>query len=377
MSSSVRKTLPVSDNERQREGLYRTTIAGPGRSLADAFANIEHSPHVERVLRHPKRDLVSARVTLTPEEGEGYWELTRVRDDLYVILGDFAYKNPRYEFVPGDGLLQFNFQLSGDMTYAISRPGRLRFNRPALHLWRQPLGVDMREWTAPSAHERIVTIAVRPEFLLSQCLAPSLEVPPRLKPFVCERSSGGTGGKGGIGADYCQLPLTAQMLDTTTKLLENPYDGALYLLYQEALTLELLCVTVGNLAALSAPPTEEYSERELRCLDAARQLLTAQLAPAPALKKIARTVGMSEKALTRGFKAIYGETLFDFSLRCRMQYALTLLRDRNWSVDRVSEAVGYAHPTSFTAAFRRHFRLRPIDMKRLKAGTPIKKNRSA
>jgi AraC-like DNA-binding protein len=33
------------------------------------------------------------------------------------------------------------------------------------------------------------------------------------------------------------------------------------------------------------------------------------------------------------------------------------------AVDRVSEATGYTHPTSFTAAFRRHFGLRPIDLK--------------
>ena len=40
-------------------GLYRTTLAGPGGSLADAFGNLEYSPQVERVLRHSKRDLLS------------------------------------------------------------------------------------------------------------------------------------------------------------------------------------------------------------------------------------------------------------------------------------------------------------------------------
>jgi transcriptional regulator GlxA family with amidase domain len=35
-------------------------------------------------------------------------------------------------------------------------------------------------------------------------------------------------------------------------------------------------------------------------------------------------------------------------------------------VDRVAEATGYSHPTSFATAFRRHFGLRPIDLKRLK-----------
>jgi AraC-like DNA-binding protein len=96
-----------------------------------------------------------------------------------------------------------------------------------------------------------------------------------------------------------------------------------------------------------------------------------QIAPAPTLRKIARSVGLGEKALTRGFRTVYGETVFDFSLRCRMQYALALLRDQHWSVTQVSEATGYSHPTSFATAFRRHFGARPIDFKRLKARQSI------
>jgi AraC-like DNA-binding protein len=347
-----------AEYESQPQGLWRTILAGPGRTLADAFANLEQSPQVHRVLRHAKRNLLSARVTLTPEEGEGYWELTQIRNDLYVIVSDFAYKNPRFEIVPGDGLIQFNFKVSGDMTYAITRPGPLRFNRPSLHVWRQPQGIDMREWTAPSAHERVVAISVRPEFLVEHFLPSSAEVPARLKTFV-SKSQG--------RVDYCQVPLTQQMIEVTTKLLNNPYSGELALTYTEALTLELLCIAVGDFCSLPEQPSEEYSERELRALGATRKLLMEQFAPAPTLRKIARSVGLSEKALTRGFKAVYGETIFDFSLRCRMQHALALLRDRQWSVDRVSEAAGYSHPTSFATAFRRHFGMRPLDVKRLKA----------
>jgi AraC family transcriptional activator of pyochelin receptor len=344
-------------SEPQTQGLYRTTIAGPGRSLADAFAQLEQSPRIERVLRHAKRDLLSARVTLTREEGDGYWELARIRNDFYIILGNFAYKDRRLELVPGDGLVQLNFKVSGDLTYAIRHSGLLRFSRPALHLWRQPKGIDMREWTAACAHERIVTISVRPEFLLEHCLASSPDIPSRLRAFVSEPRD---------QVDFCQLPLTAQMLDITTKLLDNPYTGALYLMYQEALMLELLCVAIGNIRSGPDSPAEEYSKRELRSLSSARQLLMTQFSPAPTLGHIARVVGLPEKALTRGFKAVYGETVFACSFRCRMQYALTLLRDQHWSVDQASEAVGYAHPTSFATAFRRHFALRPIDMKRLK-----------
>src|SRR5690606_2736216 len=142
MNAEAAPAAPAFAQTEPPQGLWRTTLAGPGRCLTEAFANLERSPQVERVARRPTRDLVSARGTLRPEEGTGYWELTRIRNDLFVLLMDFAYKNPRFEIVPGDGLVQFNFKVSGDMTYAISRPGPLRFNRPGLHVWHQPEGVD-------------------------------------------------------------------------------------------------------------------------------------------------------------------------------------------------------------------------------------------
>jgi transcriptional regulator GlxA family with amidase domain len=58
--------------------------------------------------------------------------------------------------------------------------------------------------------------------------------------------------------------------------------------------------------------------------------------------------------------------MFDFSVRCRMQHALNLLRDKRWPVEKVAEAVGYAHATSFATAFRRQFDMRPIDVRRVK-----------
>jgi AraC-like DNA-binding protein len=312
---------------------------------------------VQRLLRHPKRNLLAARVTLTPQEGEGYWELTRIRDDLYVIIENFAYRDPRVELVPGDGLVQFNFKVSGDMNFALRRTEPLRFNRPSLLVWSQPTGVDINEWTAPSAHERNVAISVRPDFLIENFLTSPVEVPQRLQALVSDKRQ---------KLDYCQMPLTAQMLETVTRLINNPFTGVRSLVFTEALTLELLCSAIETFCSLSTAPSEEYTDRELRCLHGARNILMRQFAPAPTIRQLARSVGVAETTLRHGFKSVFGETIFDFGLRCRMQHALTLLRDRRWSVAKTAEAVGYSHATSFATAFRRHFDMRPIDIRRVK-----------
>jgi AraC-like DNA-binding protein len=357
MAAAGREPESKTESRAGNVGLFRTILAGSGHTLVDAFAKLEQAPEVESMTRHPKRGLLGARVTLRPEEGEGYWDLTRIRDEIYVVVANFTYKDPRVELVPGDGLVQFNFKLSGDMSLAVSRAESLRWNRPSLLVWAQPTGVDISEWTAPSARERFIIVSIRPDFLAEHFLGTG-EVPQQLQAFISNKRQ---------QIIYTQRPLTSQTFDITTRLINNPFSGTLGLVYTEALALELLCCAVKSFSALSGAPTEEYSERELKCLHMARNMLMKQLAPPPTISQLARSVGMGKSTLTKGFKAVFGETLLDFSLSCRMRHAMTLMRDQRWSVAKASEAAGYAHPTSFTTAFRRYFGMRPIEVRRVKS----------
>jgi AraC-like DNA-binding protein len=333
-------------------GIIRGRV-GPGATLADAFAVLEQDSSSLPVMRHAARNLKGARVNLEAADGSGYYELTRIGSDVFVIVGNFAYKNPRLELIPGDGRIQFYFKLSGDLTLGVSRIEPLRLNRPSLLVYKQPTGVDLQEWTAPSALERCVAITFSPEYLTDNFLTSRTG---SLAELVL-------GGSPAEQFKYMRRPLTAPMFELASKLVDNPYDGPLRLVYTEALTLELLCAAVQGFSSLDSAPSEEYSDRDLRCLHAARELLMRQLSPAPTIRQVSRTAGMNETALKHGFKAVFGETLFEFSVRCRMQHALMLLRERRMPVARIAESVGYSHQTSFATAFRRHFGLRPRDVR--------------
>jgi len=243
------------------------------------------------------------------------------------------------------------------MTLGVSRAQPLRFNRPSLLVWAQPTGIDITEWTAPSAYERSVAICIRPEFLVEQFLTSIVNLPEQLQAYLANCRD---------RISYCQLPMSALMLEVAMKLINNSFTGALGLVYREALALELLCIAVESFRSSSVTSIEEYTERELRCLHAAREILMRQFASPPTIGQLARSVGMAGSPLMKSFKVLFGETIFDFSLRCRMQHALTLLRDQHRSVALTSEAVGYGHPTSFATAFRRYFGIRPIDVRRMR-----------
>lgn len=339
-------------------GLFRAFLAGPGRTLMDAFASLDCAPGVQMLVRHPQRGLVGARMMVPPEEGEGMWEFTQIGDDVYVVACSLAYKTRRIELVPGDGLIQFYFKLSGDLTFAPSQTEPLHLNRPSLLVYFQPPGMEIKEWMAPSARERCIAINVRAEYLVGHFLAAAGDSAPQLRALV----SGSPG-----QFRYCQLSLSSRMFDLASRLVDNPYTGALALIHTEAITLELLCAAVAEFSAARDVPLEPYSEHDLHCLHMARTLLMKQLSPVPTIRHVARAAGMNETSLKRGFKAVFGETVFDFSVRCRMEHALTLLCEHRLPVARVAEAVGYSHQTSFATAFRRHFGLCPKDTRGLKS----------
>lgn len=340
------------------EGLFRALLAGPGRTLKDAFASLESAAGVQMLVRHPLRRLLGARMIIPPNEGEGSWEFTQIGDDVYVVVANFAYKNPRMELVPGDGMVQFYFKLSGDLTIAVSQAEPLHLNRPSLLVYFQPPEIDMREWTAPSVRERSVVVNVRPEYLAGHFVASLADSPPQLGAVVSAAPG---------QFQYCHLPLSSRMFELASKLIDNPYKGALALIHTEAITLELLCAAVAEFSSARPTPTRQYSEHDLHCLYAARAFLSRQLSTLPTVRQVARAVGMSETSLKRGFKALFGETMFDFSLRCRMQHALKLLREQHLPAAQVAEAVGYSHQSSFATAFRRQFGLCPKDARGLKS----------
>ena len=333
------------------QALRRAILADRGRPLAGEFANLGEPGHVRR---HPKSNLTSTRITVSPDEGEGYWEISWIRNDIYVEVANIIYHNPREVLVRGNGFLTFLFKISGDMVVDVGSPSPFRWNRPSLVVWSQPVGIDIRDWLTPNIRERYIAISVRPAFLTERFFMTGSDVPEPLLQCISKRRD---------SLCYSLWPLDAHAFELATKLFNNPYTGALAFVHTEAIVSELLCSALGRLCLAKGATLTHFTERELRCLHAARSMLMQELSPVPTIARIARSVGMSECVLTKAFKSLFGETIFEFSLHCRMTHALTLMRDHGSSVERAAEAVGYAHPTSFATAFRRYFGMRPIDLR--------------
>lgn len=94
----------------------------------------------------------------------------------------------------------------------------------------------------------------------------------------------------------------------------------------------------------------------------AREILLEHIGEPITIKQLSRKVAMNECYLKKGFKEMFGTTIFDFYQSQRMEHARYLLYEKGLSVTEVSEILGYSSISHFSTAFKKHTGLKPCEL---------------
>ncbi|HUB60349.1 MAG TPA: AraC family transcriptional regulator [Puia sp.] len=94
----------------------------------------------------------------------------------------------------------------------------------------------------------------------------------------------------------------------------------------------------------------------------AREILLAQIGEPLTIKALSRKVAINECYLKKGFKEMFGTTIFDFYQGQRMEHARYLLYEKGLSVTEVSVMLGYSSISHFSTAFKKHTGLKPCEL---------------
>jgi len=104
------------------------------------------------------------------------------------------------------------------------------------------------------------------------------------------------------------------------------------------------------------------SARERKQLEMARDYLLQDLSLAPTIADIATEVGLNQCKLKKGFKHLFGDSIYAYFQKERMNHAMQLLRDNN--VTDTAVVLGYSNVSHFSAAFRKQFGVLPREARR-------------
>ncbi len=150
-------------------------------------------------------------------------------------------------------------------------------------------------------------------------------------------------------------------------LLNNSFSGALENIYTNAKVHELLLYSIE---CLIEEKEEGFAckfledERGRDRIYKAREVLLEHIGNPITIKELSRKVAINECYLKKGFKEIFGTTIFDFYQQQRMEHAKYLLYEKSLSVTDVSDLLGYSSISHFSAAFKKHTGLKPCELLR-------------
>jgi AraC-like DNA-binding protein len=90
-------------------------------------------------------------------------------------------------------------------------------------------------------------------------------------------------------------------------------------------------------------------------LIAIRNIILADLSKLPSIHTLAITVGMSETKLKLLFKQTFGDTIYNYYQKVRMEEAAFLLKQAAYSVSEVGYQLGFSNLSHFSRLFQRHY----------------------
>ena len=298
-------------------------------------------------------DLLDVTWRQSPELGEGYIRNIQLRDGLWLTIA-------RNQF--HDEIITPNCDRAHDLEYCFYlRGGALSGGTPTLAGQYGFYGSGMAPgggtYQLLGQEHLVVRVHILPELFCSFAGNLDQELPSQLRHLIRPYTQ----------TYYHHIgTITPTMQVVLYQILECPYWGISKRLHWESKVLDLLGMLVvqevemrdGNHRLHSLKP--DVRER----LHRARELLLQRLDNPPTLIELARLVGLNDCTLKRGFREVFGTTVFSYVRSHRLEQARQLLQIGDLNIKEIAHVVGYADPKSFAIAFCKQFGLNPKDYRK-------------
>ena len=143
-------------------------------------------------------------------------------------------------------------------------------------------------------------------------------------------------------------------------MLQNPpVADNLKAVYLRSKVKELIFLSLNTYS--SAPGQDHYpiTAQDIEKLQEVKSYLSVHYLSALSLEGISRSFLLNEFKLKKGFKAVFGHTVFGYIHQLRIEYAGRLLQDGGMSIGEVAALVGYTSDSSFIRAFKSYYGCSP------------------
>lgn len=171
--------------------------------------------------------------------------------------------------------------------------------------------------------------------------------------------------------DICQFPdnLQHDICCNTQMILHDIINskltGAFRNMFLESKALSLLlcfqkCCIANQTDCASCKFLTKPIEKEK--ILKARDIILTRLNNPPTIQELSLLIGINQCYLKKGFKEIFGTTVYDFVQEQRMLKAKMLLSTTDFSVSQVADKIGFSSASNFSNAFKKFAGVFPSEL---------------
>jgi len=155
------------------------------------------------------------------------------------------------------------------------------------------------------------------------------------------------------------MPITPAMQHIINAIIGCTKTGMYKRMFLEAKVIELLLLQLEQFATHDCNVFCSLKPADVEKMYYAKEIILKQLHNPCSLIDLARQVGTNEFTLKKGFKEVFGTTVFGMVAEVKMEQARQLLLSGEKNIAEVSELSGYKHQGHFTKAFKKKFGVPP------------------
>ena len=169
-------------------------------------------------------------------------------------------------------------------------------------------------------------------------------------------------GKSGLLAKS-HHPVSHKMYQIVDEIMNCQRQGVFKRMFLEAKVIELLLLQLEQFTDDSVLQVS-VKKSDVDKIYAVREFILHNLDAACSLIDLAHQAGTNEFILKKGFKELFGTTVFGFWNDAKMEQAKLLLTEQGMNVGEVSHYIGYKNQRHFSAAFKKKFGVLPSQYKK-------------
>ncbi|WP_228377942.1 helix-turn-helix domain-containing protein [Chryseobacterium luteum] len=153
--------------------------------------------------------------------------------------------------------------------------------------------------------------------------------------------------------------MNQEMLRNLKQLFEINVENNLSNFYYQIKVQELLYHLFDKLLQRVNLPHQLINNADVEKLLVLRNIILEDLSKPPVLGALSKLIGMSETKMKQLFKQTFGDTIYNYYQKIRMEEAAFLLKQAGYSVSDVGYQLGFSNLSHFSRLFEKQFGITP------------------